>query len=220
MFHNVKDSIFSSMRQGIRNLSLLPGAVISETEVSTRYDVSRTPVREAFIRLADEALIKVVPQKETTVSLIDLDRVRQEHFLRVQLELSVLKPFIERRSVEQHIVIMKTYIEMQIAALQRKEWVNFMTYDDIFHNMIFQGAGQELSGKLINSTSGHYYRIRMLSIWLNGVAEDVVSQHELLLQALEKQDLEAAQAVLCKHLSKLNFEEQLLLKEYPSYFLT
>ena len=48
--------------------------------------VSRTPVREAFIRLEAESLVHILPQRKTQVSKIDFGRVRQEHFLRTALE--------------------------------------------------------------------------------------------------------------------------------------
>ena len=82
--------VYEALRKSILTLNLLPGTAISENEISQRFEVSRTPVREAFIQLAKESLLKIIPQKETLVSYIDLQRVEQEHFLRRSLETSVL----------------------------------------------------------------------------------------------------------------------------------
>ena len=79
---SVQDNVYSALRVSIINLNLAPGTAISETEVSLKFQVSRTPVREAFIRLSKEGLVEVIPQKETLVSLIDPIRVKQEFFLR------------------------------------------------------------------------------------------------------------------------------------------
>ncbi len=217
-FRNVQDSVYAAMRHNIRNLNLVPGTVISESEVSARYNVSRTPVREAFIRLADEALINVVPQKETMVSLIDLKRVNQEHFLRERLELAVLEPFIKYSTAE-HIAQLQAYIKKQQTAYNNKMWIDFMGYDDAFHQVLYQASGQELSGRLVSSMSGHYYRIRLLSTWLNGVAGNVITQHQEMVDTLLKKDLQAAQSLLKSHLNKINDEEKILFNEYPMYFV-
>lgn len=214
---NVKESVYLAMRGSIRHLQLLPGSSISETDMSIRYKVSRTPVREAFVRLAEEALIKVVPQKETTVSLIDLNRVQQEHFLRVSLEMAALEPFIAYRN-DEHLFQMRKLIEMQEASFNSKDLIKFVKYDDEFHQIVFRGAGQPLSGNVVSSMSGHYFRIRLLSIWLNGVAYDVVNQHKQLLDALTKKDLAMAHNILKVHINKLNDEEKILTSRYSQYF--
>ena len=83
---SVQDSVYTALRTSIINLNLAPGTAISEKEISRRFGVSRTPVREAFIRLSKEGLVRVIPQKETQVSLVDFRRVEQEFFLRESLE--------------------------------------------------------------------------------------------------------------------------------------
>jgi DNA-binding GntR family transcriptional regulator len=92
---SVQDSVYTALRESIMNLNLAPGTVISEKEISCRYEVSRTPVREAFIHLSKEGLIKVIPQKETQVSLIDFARVEQEFFFAAEPGNSGPRAFFE-----------------------------------------------------------------------------------------------------------------------------
>ena len=61
--------------------------------ISERLNVSRTPVRDALIKLAKEGLVDVIPQKGTSVSKIDLKRVEEERFLRESLELRAIEIF-------------------------------------------------------------------------------------------------------------------------------
>ena len=109
---SVQESVFRSLRKNILNLTLLPGTQMSANEVSDMMQVSRTPVREAFIRLEREGLIHVIPQRETIVSRIDLRRSWQEQFLRESLELAVLAPFIKMQSTAD-IEKMRGYIQLQ-----------------------------------------------------------------------------------------------------------
>ncbi|MBU3181932.1 GntR family transcriptional regulator [Clostridium psychrophilum] len=65
--------------------------IISEIEILEKFNVSRTPVREAFARLSQEGLISVYPQKGTFVSLIDLLSVEEARFMREHLERAILR---------------------------------------------------------------------------------------------------------------------------------
>ncbi|MDR1901323.1 MAG: GntR family transcriptional regulator [Treponema sp.] len=215
----VQDAVYNSLRKSIMNLNLVPGTAISEKEVSLRYKVSRTPVREAFIHLSQEGLVRVIPQKETLVSLIDIARVKQEFFLRENLEAGVLGPFI-KNSNPQYFAEMERLLEMQRLAYNRNDHINFVMYDDLFHRTFFEAAGQMLSWYVLESMSGHYHRMRLLTIRLKGIAHDVVDHHTMILKALREKDLNEAHTRFRMHIHKLDTEEELLMREYPGYFVS
>jgi len=77
---------YAWLRQAILAGALPPGSPLSENEVASRLGVSRTPVREAIIRLEGEGLLVVRPQVGTTVAAIDLDAVADGQFLREAVE--------------------------------------------------------------------------------------------------------------------------------------
>ncbi|MDR0709828.1 MAG: GntR family transcriptional regulator [Spirochaetaceae bacterium] len=214
---NVQDSVYASLRKSIINLNLAPGTVISEKEISLKYEVSRTPVREAFIHLSKEGLVKVIPQRETLVSLIDLNRVEQELFLRKSLEMAVLKPFISRCQPE-HIAKLEKIVETQTAAFDRNEYINFITFDDQYHQIFFEVAGYKLGWEVLESMCGHYHRVRLLTVWLNGIVQNIISQHVELLSAVKKKDLKESRLKLGRHLNKLYTEEKMLREKFPGYF--
>jgi DNA-binding GntR family transcriptional regulator len=214
----VQNSVYFALRKSIINLNLAPGTAISEKEVGSRYNVSRTPVREAFINLSKEGLVKVIPQRETLVSLIDFDRVEQEFFLRESLEMAALKPFISNYDAG-HLAELSQLIEMQNEAFDRNEYIKFLNYDDAFHRILFMVAGQKLSWEVLSSMCGHYHRVRLLTTRLGGVGKNIMSQHKSILTALKKKDLNDARARLNMHLHKLNTEEKMLREEFPGYFL-
>ena len=214
---NVQDSVYVSLRKSIINLNLAPGTAVSEKEISLRYEVSRTPVREAFIHLSKEGLVKVIPQRETLVSLIDLKRVEQELFLRESLEMAVLKPFIHRCRPD-HVAELEKIVESQSLAFDRNEYVNFVHFDDSFHRIFFEVAGHELGWEILEYMCGHYHRVRLLTIRLNGIAENIVSQHRELLTDIKTKNLRGARLKLNRHLNKLHAEEQMLREKFPHYF--
>lgn len=64
----VREYAYRVLYQNIMTLKLPPGTAMSEQELSGVLNVSRTPVREAFIRLAEKGLLEVLPQRGTFVS--------------------------------------------------------------------------------------------------------------------------------------------------------
>ncbi|MDR3275588.1 MAG: GntR family transcriptional regulator [Treponema sp.] len=215
--YSVQDQVYDTLRQDILNLNLVPGASISETEISLRFSVSRTPVREAFIHLAKEDLINILPQKGTFVSLIDFAQVEQEFFLRESLELAVLSPFLERCGGP-CFETLEAIIEAQRKAIEQGDFVALVNYDDDFHRTFYEIAGQDLAWNVLTGRNGHYRRVRLLSTWFSGIAGDVVNQHRSILRALQEGSLEDARRELQGHLRKLEVEEAILRAEFPAFF--
>ena len=215
--HNVKDGVYSALRNSIINLNLAPGTAISEKEISQKFRVSRTPVREAFIHLSKEGLVEVIPQKETLISLIDSARVKQEFFLRESLETAVLEHFLPE-SGKRYFGEMEDLIVLQGGALNSKSYVDFINYDDRFHQILFEASGQHLSWEVISNMTGHYHRLRMLTIWIAGIGDEKIAEHRKFFAALKRKDLEKAKSLLFFHLHNLETEEKLVKKEFPAYF--
>ena len=213
---NAQESVYKPLRDNILNLDLLPGTVISENEISSRFNVSRTPVREAFIALSKEALVTVMPQKGSMVSLIDFARVEQEVFLRENLELAALKRFTLNHDTC-HLAELEKYITLQQQACNDKNYEQFLICDNLFHRVFFHD--QEVAWEALENMCGHYYRVRLLTIKLLEVIDDLVETHKLLFHAVSRRDLPKALSLLESHLRKLNTEEVVLKRLFPDYFV-
>ena len=75
---SVQEMVYRTLRDKIVSMELKPGTTISTQEIADSMSVSRTPVREAFIRLATESLVEIMPQRKTLVSRIDVSRAQQD----------------------------------------------------------------------------------------------------------------------------------------------
>ncbi|MDR3312292.1 MAG: GntR family transcriptional regulator [Spirochaetaceae bacterium] len=215
---SAQDAVYRVLRQNIMNLNLQPGAEISEKDISERFNVSRTPVREAFINLSNEHLIQVVPQKRTAVSRIDFERVEQEFFLRDSLETAILEAFL-KNCRDEHFAALEGFIEKQQMEFERANFIGLLENDDAFHRTFFEASGQILSWDVLNTMNGHYHRVRLLTIWFSGIAVDVVVQHRNILAALRNRNLSLAQRLFKQHVHKLGKEEAILRDEFPDFFL-
>lgn len=94
-YKNRGDYIFDMLKQEILSLELKPGQAISENEICSRFDVSRTPVREALRRLQEQGFVNTIPYSGTYVTLLNLDDIRQMIYMRVAVELMVMRDFME-----------------------------------------------------------------------------------------------------------------------------
>ena len=81
----------SCLRRLIVDLSLPPESALVEQEVASVLKVSKTPVREAIIRLSREGLVQVVPKSGSYVTAVRLDRYLEACFVRTQLEVGCVK---------------------------------------------------------------------------------------------------------------------------------
>ena len=100
------DIVYKSLKNEILHLHLLPGSAVSEIETSNKYNVSRTPVRDAFKALASEGLLEVVPHVGTFVSYIDIREISDILFLREVVEQAVLR------------ILAATYTQAQILKIR------------------------------------------------------------------------------------------------------
>jgi DNA-binding GntR family transcriptional regulator len=192
--------------------------MMSEKEVSMELNVSRTPVREAFIKMSKEGLVDILPQRGTVVSKIDLKRVEEERFIRENLELGVFNIAVLDFPKEA-ISVLQNNIEEQIKSLKEEHQEKFFRLDEEFHKIIFEACGKELCWEVIQNVSGHYKRMRVMTLWKEEFSKQILEQHEALLECIKKRDVNSAASVLKKHLCKLKNEELEMKEKYPDYFL-
>lgn len=212
-----QERIYLRLRAAMLDLSLEPGAVLHAQELAASLGVSRTPIREAFIRLRRDGLVNILPQRETTVSLIDLTRALQERFVRESLECSVVAVLAGRGNVG-CLHAMNALIEEQVLAGLEGRLDDLHARDNDFHRLLFEEAGQSFSWDLIGQGCPHYHRLRLLSLRSRSIAENVIMDHQELLRALESGHRQRLLEVLIRHLHRLDTDIPVLRGLYPGYF--
>ncbi len=213
----VSADVYDRIKESILSLELSPGEEIKINEISEKLGLSRSPVRDALIRLSEEALVDILPQRGCWVSLIDLERVEEERFLRHSLEKSTLSYFIDA-SKDSDIARLEYYVSLQKEALLENDRVKFFSYDDAMHKSIFETANKNRIWSIIAKETGHYRRMRLLSFDEKGVLDKNIEQHVLLIEALRKKDLNDALSIEKEHIFKLTFEKGEIIKNHPTFF--
>ncbi|WP_317855840.1 GntR family transcriptional regulator [Chakrabartyella piscis] len=215
----VTNMVYSVIRKAILDMSLEPGETLSEKEIAAQFAVSKTPVRESFIRLAREGLLDIYPQRGTYVSKISISRCKEERFLREALEKATFEGYMEHPS-EESLQKLQDCIRIQKEVFPRGDAQLNMKYDDEFHDIFFDATGNGLSKTIIRSYAVNYQRTRLLSIKMQGnIGELNTSQHEELYQAIVEKNIDVAHDVLTTHVQKLFTELDEIVNAFPDYFI-
>ncbi len=219
MRRTASEAIYDALKEEIIFLKRKPGEEIDQDEISERFDVSRSPVRDALMRLRSDALVDMRPQRGCWVSRIDLARVSDECFFRLSLEKGVLERYREHmRSSD--LTKMEYFIALQKEAASAGDSIAFYNADDDMHSIFFEATGLMRIWHLILRETGNHRRIRTLSMSEKETLELNIKQHEALLSALREKDFARAIEVEIEHLSKLWYEVEALTGANPGYFVT
>lgn len=209
---SVTDQVYEALYDRVINLTLPPGARLSEAEVATQMGVSRQPVRDAFFRLSQLGFIQIRPQRATTVTPISEEAIRQAHFIRHALEVACIREATTRLTNAQHEAL-AMLIDRQQAAIEADDRGLFHTLDDRFHHDICAYSGLEFVWTLVRDNKGHMDRARYLSLSYN--AGNAMAEHHVILHALRQRDEDAAIAAITDHLSRINETLARLRAEQP-----
>jgi len=191
--------IYEQLRARITSLAVPPGATLSRAALSERFGVSQQPVREAILKLEEEGLVETYPQSATKVAKIDLQSVREAQFLRLSVELEVVRTLALAERLD--LFPVESLILRQARYLAREDFTTFAEADREMHRTMLEMAGVPGLWSLIRSRSGHLDRLRHLHLPTPGKAQSVIEGHRGILEALEARDPDAAQAALRRHLS-------------------
>ena len=211
--------VYTLLKQDILSGKIAAGMRINEYNFAKEFGVSRTPVREAFIRLQKEDLVEITPQKGTMVSRIDLTRAEKERFIRESLETAILPLFLQN-CTEPDLKELELLIEKQKACFTGLKPLEFIALDNQFHQRFFELAGQDLSWDVVASTNPHYNRLRVLTVQNAATFDGAVRQHEVMMDQIRHRDIDALRRELTDHVRKIIAEKNVLLQLYPDYFAT
>lgn len=215
---STRDFTYETLKTQIMNLELKPGTKISEKEVADKLEVSRTPVRESFLKLSEEELLEIYPQRGTTVSLIDLDHVEEARFVRENIERAIVRVACENFS-EEYLFQLETNITMQELCGEKGDYSRLYQLDDEFHKILFFGSGKIRTWSMLQQMNSHFNRLRMLRLSSTAFNWDIIiSQHKEIFQLINEKNPQKAEEVMMKHLRLAVIEKDALREGYPDFF--
>lgn len=213
----VNQQIYRILRRDIVHCLIAPGTPLSEKDVSVRFDVSRQPVREAFIKLAENGLIQIRPQRGSYVNKISMQQVRNGCFVRQAIECAVARRAATLINDSQSYQLEQNLHQQRIA-IDRKQLNDFFQLDDEFHQKLAQIADCQLAWDTIENIKATMDRVRYMSLDHVSPPEKLLSQHLDIFAALEKKDVEGVDQAMTRHLQEIGETVQLIRQENRDWF--
>lgn len=193
--------IYTALRHDIVTLRLRPGTRLSENEVAERFDTSRAPAREALIRLTEEGLIEVKPQRGSFVTRISLAAMERARFVREALELAVVRQLALTGIEQTTVADARSAMKLQRASADDAE--GFTRADDTFHRALADASGVPQLWSVIESQKVQFDRIRFLSLPRVTPIGTLIRQHEAILEAVVRRESAAAETAMREHMSEV-----------------
>ncbi|WP_431858280.1 GntR family transcriptional regulator [Azospirillum sp.] len=213
----VSANIYRDLRDEILSLRRKPGEPIAEKQIAEAYGVSRTPVREAVLKLTDEGLIEVFPQSGTFVARIPLGALPEAIAIRRVLEEATVR-YAAERATRSQVARLQTCIEVQRECEAAGDFEGFHQADEEFHRLLAETAGYPGFWTLIQQVKVQVDRYRRLTLPVQGRMGVVIEEHEAVVEAVAAHDADRAVKALDTHLDDLQITIAEAQKANPRYF--
>lgn len=217
------NQIFNELKNDIIFFRIKPGEMISEIELTKRFKVSRTPIRDIIKRLECDGFVEVRPQKGTFVTGIDVSKIYEIMYLREIVEINVARSILHK-ATEEELEQLELCIAAQLNVInndmsedERAE--QFLEADDDFHRTLFAMANKLYLWDVISKVKSHYYRVRyLLNLRNRSDMNGVVNQHLEILNALKNKDEQKLTESYHTHIYEGLRDLRKIMEKYCYYF--
>ncbi|MSU90722.1 FCD domain-containing protein [Rhodobacteraceae bacterium 2CG4] len=212
---SIAPQICRILRERIIHNDLKPGNRISESEIARTYRVSRQPVREAFIKLAQQGLLAVLPQRGTIVSKIAYAAVLDARFLREAIEADIAR-ILAVQADPALVADLRRQLDEQ-REVARSAPLEFIQLDDRFHRTMADAASKGGAWKLIEGLKSQMDRVRYLSLGKFPV-DKLVDQHAAVVDRIAAGDIAGVDAAIRTHLREVLSDLPRIVQANPDFF--
>lgn len=197
-------TVYETLRNEIIELTLAPGSPVDEQQLSDRFSLSRTPIREALVRLAAEGLITTLTNRATIVSSIDFLGL-SEFFDALTLMYRVTTRLAARNHTPDHIEQILRFQEVFAEAVERRDVLAMIASNRDFHVAIAKAGKNRYYEDLFTRLLDEGRRILRLyySSFNDVLPRQYVTEHEDMIQAIIERDADRADALATAHADQI-----------------
>ena len=215
--YSMQDQAYQFIRQKIASCEYLPKQMLSESQLQEELGFSRTPVREAIGRLAQEGLLQVFPKRGIMVSGISIQDIHQIFEVRSLLEPYALRMYHSDLDLEE----IKRFSDLFHAYSNDSAHVNFYELDDQFHALLLASMKNDYLVELYDRIRTQSVRLRIMSgEFIQSRIDQTMKEHAQIADACLAQNWEEAAQAMTEHLrySKESSLATILQNSTPDIF--
>jgi DNA-binding GntR family transcriptional regulator len=214
---NASTVVYRLLRHEIMSLARKPGEPIVEKDIAVAQGLSRTPVREALLRLTSEGLVDTIAKSGTFVARIPVTALPEAIVVRKALEQVTVRA-AAGRARRSDVAMLRMTLEQQREAEAAGNRLAFHQADEAFHAAVATIAGYPGIWTLIQSVKTQIDRYRLLTLPQPGRMARVIKEHAAVAAAIERHDAERAAAAIELHLDALRISMDDIRRLNPDFF--
>jgi DNA-binding GntR family transcriptional regulator len=180
----LKDLVYLELKHKILTGEIVSQTRLMEIDLSEKMNVSRTPIREAIKRLADDGLVKVEPRRGAYVANISIKDMLDVFEVREDMEGFVAKLAAKRITEEEKVQLKEIAYEYEAAIEKADDKERIIELDEKFHNFIVKCSGNETLRELVNYVQELSLRFRYLYYDDFSLYESTAEQHNRIMEAI------------------------------------
>jgi DNA-binding GntR family transcriptional regulator len=198
-----KDRAHDYVKRQVLTGSFPGGELISEGEVAAALGMSRTPVREAFLRLEAEGLLRLYPQRGALVVPVSSGESRAVIEARLVLEQFAVRKVIGRGAAVRASVFERLSAELQRQrdAVAQSDWEEFSDADRAFHDVTLQESGNAIVAGFYSSLRDRQMRMNRELVMHEERITTILDEHRVIAEAVRDGDLQRTEEALRMHLA-------------------
>ena len=190
---------YGEIRRRILDNEMPPGTMMLEQELAAMLAMSRTPVREALIRLANEGMVEVRPRHGMRVLPVSADDMAEIYQILTALESDAAAEIARTGLSPEELAALKGAVEEMEDALAADDLKAWARADGHFHTLLIEACRNKRLRALVYQFWDQTYRVRMLTLTLRPRPTDSNRDHHALVDAIQRRDPEAAACIHREH---------------------
>lgn len=214
---SMSEQVYETILAKVLKLELKPRQQLSETQFAKELGVSRTPVREAFQKLAALGFLDVVPQRGTVVAPMRASAFRKSQFMREAFELALVRRTVELDDNRALCRALQHELKLQEVHSEFGDEDAFYASDEAFHEAIATGCGMPELWPEVQRVKIHMDRFRY-ALRSQRDIRTVLEQHRAIVEAICARDEGAALDAMTRHLRRANHLLDEAVELHPEYF--
>ena len=195
---------YSVLRRDILEMTLAPGAVLDEATLSQRFSMSRTPIREALVRLATDGLVTTLPNHNTVVSMINFADL-PVYFEALTLMYRVTTRAAATRHKPEDLEVIRTHQDAFTEAVEQQDALRMIDSNREFHVAIAEAARNDHFVRFFARLLDEGRRILRLyyATFDDRLPRQYVSEHEQIIAAIAGRDADLSDALATQHAAQI-----------------